>query len=205
MEKENKKRRSLKERIYLLHHYYMRTGFYPFFFKSLLRFFIILSIIVLLVLLVRYEIIQFDVESLIKGWNPLAVLLFFTVSESALGLIPPDFFIVWTKNFDSPYLMLTLLATLSYMGGITSYIWGKALSRIPRIKKFMEERFYKHFKQIRRWGGVLIIISALLPLPFSTLTAVAGMMKYPFKHLLLFGLARFLRFYIYAIPLYHIV
>ncbi|MBT6377913.1 MAG: short-chain dehydrogenase, partial [Flavobacterium sp.] len=51
----------------------------------------------------------------------------------------------------------------------------------------------------------LILIGALLPVPFSITCVAAGMIKYPLKGVILFGLFRFLRFALYAWAIFNVV
>ena len=63
----------------------------------------------------------------------------------------------------------------------------------------------KHLKNSKKWGGILIIVGALLPLPFSISCMAAGMIKYPFKSVILFGLFRFVRFALYGLAIFQVV
>ena len=63
----------------------------------------------------------------------------------------------------------------------------------------------ENLKNTRKWGGVLILVGALLPLPFSIACIAAGMIKYPFKNVVFFGLFRFVRFAIYAWAIFKVV
>jgi membrane protein YqaA with SNARE-associated domain len=69
----------------------------------------------------------------------------------------------------------------------------------------MNRRYAMHVVNFNKWGGLLIIIAALFPLPWGVTCSVAGLMKYPRKKFLLYALTRIVRFYIYASALYHIV
>jgi membrane protein YqaA with SNARE-associated domain len=55
---------------------------------------------------------------------------------------------------------------------------------------------------MKKWGGVFIVISALLPFPYAIVCTVCGMTNYSRKRLLLLGLTRIARFLIYAVFLY---
>jgi membrane protein DedA with SNARE-associated domain len=55
---------------------------------------------------------------------------------------------------------------------------------------------------IEKWGGLVIIMAALFPLPFAMISTIAGIVKYPFKTYLLYGLTRYIRFYLYAIVIF---
>lgn len=128
------------------------------------------------------------------------ILIIFLVSESILGMIPPDLFIIWTTKFNSPFLFLTILGILSYIGGILSYLIGSWLSTRPKIKAYSERVLNKYMMLVRKWGGAFIIISALFPFsPFSMVVMAVSLFKYPFKLYLLFGISRIARFLIQGV------
>lgn len=196
-----------KSRFRLLHQYYSYTGFYSFVGRSLKKTIIpLLLIITVLILFNTYvfninESLQFITETFpVSG-----ILATFFASESFLGLIPPEIFIAWSKKTNEPLLYLFILASLSYIGGIISYFIGKAISNIAPVKRYLELKMATQLKNTKKWGGLLIVAGALLPIPFSMTCIAGGMIKYPFKSVLLFGSFRFLRFAIYAAAIFHIV
>jgi len=133
------------------------------------------------------------------------VLTFFFVSETILGLIPPDLFIVWAKQFSSPYAVVLVLALLSYVAGLVAYYMGLRLAAIKQLREYIHVKFEKQFAMLRSWGGLIIVIAALLPLPFSTMCLGAGMLKYSFRTLAILGMFRIARFFAYAAVLYQVV
>ncbi|MCZ4320028.1 VTT domain-containing protein [Aequorivita viscosa] len=189
------------------HLYYKYTGFYSFVGQSLKKAIIpIIVVVALLIVLDKYVVDFSDLFTYITiTYAPLNVLLVFLASESLLGLVPPEIFIAWSDKMPQPILYLTLLATLSYIGGIISYFIGKWIFTIPRVYAYMEGKMKKHLKHIRKWGGFLIVVGALLPIPFSMTSMAAGMIHYKFKNYLLFGLLRFVRFYLYAIAIFSLL
>ena len=60
----------------------------------------------------------------------------------------------------------------------------------------------KHIINMRKWGGLLIAVGALLPLPFAMAAMAAGMIKFNFKNFLLFALLRLMRFVVYGFAIY---
>ena len=54
-------------------------------------------------------------------------------------------------------------------------------------------------------GGFLIVVGALLPIPFSITCLASGMIKYPLRGVLLFGCLRFVRFAIYGAAIFKMV
>jgi membrane protein YqaA with SNARE-associated domain len=109
------------------------------------------------------------------------------------------------KKTSEPVINLAILASLSYFGGITSYFLGKAVLKIETVKNYLEVKMAKSLKNTSKWGGFLIIVGALLPIPFSITCMAAGMIKYPLKGVILYGLLRFVRFAIYAIAIFQMV
>lgn len=66
-----------------------------------------------------------------------------------------------------PILYLSLLALMSYIGGMISNFIGKWIFNIPIVFAYMEGKMNKHLKYIRKWGGFMIIVGALIPIPYS--------------------------------------
>ena len=203
MERERVKKNKWRQ----LHLYYTYTGFYKFIFEGIKSAFWPTLLILGALFYVHYYVIDIN-EALImltERYSDFAIFSVFFISESILGLLPPDIFIAWTKNTDSPLLYLSLLAILSYLGGVVSYITGKAILYIPTVNKFMSEKMTKHIGNMRKWGGLLIAVGALLPLPFAMAALAAGMIKFNFKIFLLFALLRLMRFVIYGFAIYQML
>lgn len=137
-----------------------------------------------------------------ENFPPIGVFGVFFASESILGLIPPEIFIAWSGKSSYPWLFLSILALLSYLGGVISYFVGRGVASIPSVFVFLEIKMAKHIKNMRKWGGLLIIAGAMLPLPFSISSIAAGIIKFPFGSFLLFGLLRLLRFAIYGLIIF---
>ena len=196
-----------KTKLQLLHQYYSYTGFYKFLGTSLKKALPPLLLFIAGLLFVNYFVIDIN-ELLIyatENYNDTIVFSVFFASESLLGLIPPEIFIAWSDKATNPILYLSILALLSYLGGIISYFIGKSITKIKSVHEYLEVKMAKHIKNTRKWGGFLIVVGALLPIPFSITSIAAGMIKYPFGSYLLFGLLRFIRFYLYAVAIFNLV
>ncbi len=134
-------------------------------------------------------------DARVPQWVIIGILF---ISESFVGLLPPDAFIAWAKAFNHPYLMVLILAFASYMGGVVSWVTGTQLHRLARVKNYVDVKFAEQFLTFKKYGGMVIFISALTPLPFSPISVVAGVVGYPLKSYLLVALARYIRFFLYA-------
>ena len=157
---------------------------------------IYLAVMVPVVLIGKHLI---DINAVFKfitdHFSDSLVFIVFMISESFLGMIPPDLFVIWSAKFNSPFLFLTIFGILSYIGGAISYLIGYWLSKRKRIKAYSERVLDKYIIMVRKWGGAFIIIAALFPFsPFSMVVIAVSLLKYPFKYYLFFGISRILRF-----------
>jgi membrane protein YqaA with SNARE-associated domain len=196
-----------KSKLRLLHQYYSYTGFYSFVKSSIGKSLLPIFIFILSLWLINEFFIDFNdlFTFIITTFNPPIILGVFFASESLLGLIPPEIFIAWAGKTEMPVFFLTMLAVLSYLGGIISFFIGKGISKMPSVYNYLEVKMEKHVKMIRKWGGFLIVVGALLPIPFSITSIAAGLIHYKFSNYLLFGLLRFVRFYLYALVIFNIL
>ncbi|WP_034258299.1 YqaA family protein [Altibacter lentus] len=190
-----------------LHTYYSYTGFYRFVGASLKKALLPIGGFILLIVLLDQFVIDFSdfFTHVTNTYAPVGILSVFFASESLLGLIPPEIFIAWSDKTASPMVYLSLLAILSYLGGIVSYFIGKLILRIPSVYNYVEVKMAKHLRNVRKWGGFLIIVGALLPIPYSMTSMAAGTINYRFRNYLLFGTLRFVRFYLFAIAIFSLV
>jgi len=182
-------------------------GGYTLAWKALLRLIIASAIIIGILLILQSTITDFSetVKLFIFKWRPRFVLVLFFASESLLGLIPPDFFIAWSHSFTHDLGMLTVLAVISYAGGIVSYLIGLKIGANEKVNDYFKKKFASHLHKVYQYGGIIIVFSAIFPLPYSMVCMAAGTVKYSFKKLLIYGLTRFIRFFGYAIIVYNII
>jgi membrane protein YqaA with SNARE-associated domain len=205
--REERRKRKFGKKVNRYHHFYRRKGVYPFLLKNTVRLILGLGILVVVLYFLQdlFPNMEKSFEMMTGRFRPITILIIFLLSESLLGLITPDFFIIWAKQFNNTYAMVALLATLSYGGGAISYIIGNYIGHLPKVEKWLINKFVDHIKQIRTWGGVLIVFAALFPLPFSPVCMAAGMIRFPLPAFFLLGLFRFARFFGYALILYKVV
>jgi membrane protein YqaA with SNARE-associated domain len=202
-----KTKRSNKRRAKLVHKYYSRTGFYLFVWESIKKTILpILGIILVIFLFNKYVYnINEGLRNFTEIFSRITVISVFFISETILGLIPPEIFIAWSKKTETPILNLSILAVLSYIGGLLSYFIGRMALKVNSVKNYLEVKMAENLKNTRKWGGILIMVGALLPLPFSIACMTAGMIKYPFKNVVFLGLFRLARFAIYAWAIFKVV
>ena len=196
-----------KSRLQLVHQYYSYTGFYKFLGDALKKAIPPVLVLVAIVLAIHFFVIDIGdiLTYVVENFSYGLVLLFFFVSESILGIVPPELFIAWSGKTDSPILYLSLIALMSYAGGIVSYFTGRAALKMERVHEYLEVKMAKHIKNAQKWGGFLIVVGALLPVPFAISSLAAGIIRYKFSYYLLFGLLRFVRFAVYGAAIFSVL
>ena len=174
-------------------------GFFRYVGKNVLLIIAVYVLLILVIYLIGKYLVDFNAlfSGLIGRLSDRFVLLLFFGSESFLGMVPVDLFVVWTQKFEHPLPYLALLGILSYTGGAISYGIGTWISRWPRVRSYTEARLRAYINFVRKWGGAFIVIAALFPFtPFSLVVIAITMLKYPFRLFLVYGLTRLVRFVI---------
>jgi membrane protein YqaA with SNARE-associated domain len=194
------------DKVIALHRYYRITKFYAFLKDTAIKggMVILLFVGILVVLEVFFIDINAMLNILVSNYSPQIIFSFFLLSETILGVIPPEIFIAWSSKSATPWLFLFILATMSYIGGVIAYFIGKQLFLIPTVKYHIEHKIAKHINNLRKWGGLFVFIGAMLPLPHSIVSLACGLIKYNFRQYLLWALFRYLRFIIYALVIFQI-
>ena len=198
--------RNSAKRLELINRYYKITRFYPFLKDVAVKGSIAAIAFVLVVLGLELFVLDINMflNNLVATYSPQFIFSFFLISETVLGLIPPEVFIAWASKSVTPWLFLLLLATMSYIGGIISYFIGNRMFLIPSVKNHLENKIVRHITNLRKWGGFFVFVGAMLPIPHSVVSLASGLIKYNFKHYLLWALFRYVRFAIYAAVIFQI-
>lgn len=174
-----------------------RSGF---FWKNLLKGIgFLLLIIALYVLAQRY----IDIDSYMAklGEWPVLMYLTFCVSEIVFGIIPPELFIIWVMDHGVFQLLaadVLLLAFISYGAGMIGYSLGRASRSWDFMQPVMQHYVFRYDEYFRKYGGFLVVVAALTPLPFSAICMLMGASRYPYLRFLVLALVRFIRFAIYG-------
>ncbi len=134
--------------------------------------------------------------------KPSIVYLIFLASEVIFGIIPPEFFMIWSLraeiliNYINNIISLSII---SYIAGVIGFLIGQYLNRTKFFVAMKKRVFGKFEKHLNHYGGFLVIVAAITPLPFSGIAMLVGSVKYSFKKYLYFSLFRFARFVAYSI------
>lgn len=195
-----------KNKVLAMNRYYRMTKFYDFLKATAIKGGTAIAIFLVIFLFVDYYLLDTRAifNSIVTEFSTLSIFAIFFASETIFGLIPPEIFIAWSSKMSMPWLTLLGLASISYTGGIVAYFIGKAIYSIPKVRANIEIKLAKHIDMLRKWGGIFIVIGALLPLPHSIVSMACGLVRFNFGHYLLWALFRFLRFFIYAAVIFNV-
>jgi membrane protein YqaA with SNARE-associated domain len=190
----------------VLNRYYKITKFYSFLKNTALKAGITILLFLGLFILLEYFFIDSNelLNKLVANYSGQVIFGVFLISETFLGLIPPEIFIAWSAKSVSPWFYLFVLASMSYLGGIISYFIGKQLFRIPSIKYHIAHKIAIHISNLRKWGGVFVFIGAMLPIPHSVVSLACGLINYNFKNYVFWALFRYVRFALYALVIFKV-
>ena len=99
-----KKEKSKRSKFKLTHKYYKRTGFYSFVGKNLKNAILPITGIILAIFLFNKYVYNINdgLHHFTETFSRVTILIVFFISETLLGLIPPEIFIAWTKKTNEP-------------------------------------------------------------------------------------------------------
>ncbi|MDA3892381.1 MAG: VTT domain-containing protein [Salinivirgaceae bacterium] len=192
------------KQLVLLNRYYKITRFYTFLKGTAYKGGVVIFIFVLLLLGLNYFVLDINLllNNLVEAYSPQIIFSFFLLSETVLGLVPPEVFIAWASKSVTPWPFLFILATMSYVGGVIAYFIGTRLFLIPTLRNYIENKVAKHIVNLKKWGSLFVVIGAISPIPHSMVSMASGLIRYNFKYYLLWSLFRYLRFFIYALVIF---
>lgn len=172
--------------------------------KNLLKGLMALTIIVVIYILLQKYTAFDSFMSYIGRW-PVLVYLVFIFSEVVFGIIPPELFMIWSIKsgvFDTYAFDVALLAGISYAAGVFGYAIGARLKDFGPFKKVFQKYIKRYQNTLNRYGGFLIFVAAVTPVPFSAICMLMGATRYNFYRFLLIALVRFVRFAAYSVVIY---
>ncbi len=194
------------KKLAVLNRYYRITKFYGFLKDTAIKGGLVIVMFVAILLALEYFFLDFNslLNTLVESFSAVSIFWVFLISETVLGLLPPEIFIAWSSKSATPWLFLFIIASLSYVGGIIAYFVGNQLNRIPSIRNHIEIKIATHINNLRKWGGFFVFVGAMLPLPHSMVSLACGLIKYDLKNYLAWAIFRYLRFGLYALVIFRV-
>lgn len=177
-----------------------------FLFKNLFRGLAWFAFLILLYVLFKDSIVIHPESWIGKvSDRPVLIILIFFISEVIVGIIPPEVFMAWAQEQGDIWIYfgwVSVFALISYIAGIIGYWMGRILNQVILYRYARRKFFSKYEIFLRKYGGFLIFVAAVTPLPYSGVCLVVGSAKYSFDRFLLISLTRFLRFGFYSFLLW---
>ena len=139
--------------------------------------------------------------------SPKTVFSMFWISEVVFGIIPPEFFMIWSQRHEDYNLFVSnviAFMVISYVAGVIGYWFGAYLNTTKAYGFLKKGVFGKFESQFNKYGGFLVIVAAMTPIPFSGVCMLVGSARYSFSRFLFFALTRFVRFTAYAYVIWQV-
>jgi len=174
-----------------------------FLFRNLVRGLMWFAVIITVFILLE-EYIQENFQARVEQIYDSLFLFYgvFTLSEIIFGLIPPEFFMyVYVLNhipLHNYIIDLSALTIISYGAGVIGYYVGRNFSKTGFFEKVSEKYLGQYQNSLRKYGGYLVLVGAVTPIPFSAMCMLAGSINFPLRSFLLISIARVLRFAVYG-------
>lgn len=146
-----------------------------------------------------------DIESseflMSLGDSPGTVFTIYFLSEIIVGIIPPEMFMMWSLEFTQgrDYVLdVALLAGISYLAGVLTYLFGLYFHKTV-LYRYLRRRYLGKFEAYsHQFGGFLLFVAAVTPIPYSGICMVMGAANYSKQKFFLITLFRFVRFMVYG-------
>ncbi len=168
--------------------------------KGLLWFAVIITVFILM-----EDYIQANFKSHIDDIraNPGVLYGIYTLSEIVFGILPPELFMmIWIlDNIDVTgfVINLSILTVISYGAGVLGYYIGNKFSKTDFYQNHIREKYLKQYeKNLKKFGGYLVLVGAVTPVPFSATCMLAGSVNMNLRNFLIICISRVLRFAVYG-------
>jgi membrane protein YqaA with SNARE-associated domain len=94
---------------------------------------------------------------------------------------------------------LAILTIISYGAGILGYYIGKVFSKTKLYQERIREKYLKQYEgKLKTFGGYLVFVGAVTPVPFSATCMLAGSVNLNIRYFLLICITRIIRFAFYG-------
>ncbi len=173
-----------------------------FFLSYLTKGLIWLAVIVALFVFTKHTVDKDLIVRFTPFFDQTGLILFiYCVSELIIGIIPPEFFMIWSLrsgDLTTYIFWVTVLTFISYAAGVAAYFFGRYLHN-TRLYQFLHKRYLEKSEVLlKEYGLYLILVAALTPVPFSGVAMLVGAVHYPIKKYIYWSVSRFAKFAVSA-------
>jgi membrane protein YqaA with SNARE-associated domain len=126
------------------------------------------------------------------------VFLYVFLVDTFIVPATADIIFVFTRHWN-PFSLILTISGASVLGGFCGFHIGRGLSHLRWIDRAVDYYREKGTRLIERYGAWGVALAAFTPIPYSTISWIAGMMGIPTHRFLLASLLRLPRFALYYI------
>ncbi len=131
--------------------------------------------------------------------KPIFVILFIWIVDT---FIVPASVDVLFPLLNWPWYKITFIFGLtSAFAGVCGYFLGDAIGHLKFMKRIMSSFSKEGTLLINRYGAWAVVAAALTPIPFSTVVWLSGILKVPFRKVVIACFARIPRMALYFLIL----
>ena len=131
-----------------------------------------------------------------KHLGLIGVFAYVYIVDTLIVPTTADVIFTITQEWD-PVSLLLVMCVASIIGGFSGYLIGKKLNRFKFVRDVTASYQDIGSRIIKKYGVWAIVLAGLTPLPYSTISWIAGMLKLKKSHYLLGSLSRIPRLVIY--------
>jgi membrane protein YqaA with SNARE-associated domain len=168
--------------------------------KQLLkRTFVLLLIAIIVYVIIFFlfgEYLQASGEWFGKRFGLWGVFVYVFIVDAIIVPTTPDVVFAIALEWE-PISLLIVMSIASILGGFVGYLIGNKLNKLKFVKDLTASYREKGELLIKKYGIWAIVIAALTPVPYTTVSWIGGMVNLKKSHYILGSLARIPRFIIY--------
>jgi membrane protein YqaA with SNARE-associated domain len=153
--------------------------------RLVLRTLLVLAVFLALsLLLVRLDLpVEERATAILQRGGYPGAFLFVLLVDTFIVPASLDVLFPLTRDWNPLPLLLTL-STASVSGGAFGYWIGRALHHLPFVRRTVAGYWERGAPLVERLGYRAVVLAALTPIPFSTVSWIAGMLRLPFPRYL---------------------
>lgn len=117
--------------------------------------------------------------------------VFFFVLLVDTFMVPATLDLVFPFTMEWPVLpLLAMMSVATIAGGACGYWIGRGIGRMRFVRRTVAGYYARNLKIVTRFGFWGVVLAALTPIPFSTVSWIAGIIRMPFGLFITAALAR---------------
>jgi membrane protein YqaA with SNARE-associated domain len=141
---------------------------------------VLLVFLAVSLVLIRLELpVEDQARTAVARAGLAGVFVFVFVVDTFVVPATMDIVFPFTHSW-SPLPLLTVMSIASVLGGICGYWIGRSLYFLPFVRRTVAGYYRRGAALVERYGYWGVVLAAMTPLPFSTISWIAGMLRIPF-------------------------